>query len=299
VALLACAATKAAQEPSAELVSLMDLGFYDQNGGFFADGLCLVFPPDGERAFELVIRDQGGAVMGKAGLQVQGWSGMPVFDGLGSSGNPVIQLAEPGDYVLSVDMDGKPITSLSFTLGVEASDDPFDPRKTFHREGPWRELAFLASPAGKPDRPLSFSFWTGSKEIPRTGSKVPQASVRVMLGDELVALYKDPVSVSGTKWRRYGRDLVTPEEPRGKHALTLEKLLARDGEYTVVVESGERVVKTYPLGVTGGKVRGHPRTSLATQPHTDYIVPKFVDRSSRSIGEPFDAFWLESEDARK
>lgn len=295
------ASLASAQTPSAELVSLMDVGFYEQNGNFFADGLCLVFPPDGEKTYELVIRGADGAVQGKAGLQVQRWSEYPVFDGLGSRGVPVLELGKAGSFVMSVDMDGQPITSLPFTIEVEESGDPFQPGETFHREGPWRNLAFLASPAGKPDQPLAFHFWTNVREIPKVDAKHPKANVRVLLNDELVALYKDSVSIAGTKWKRHNRGLVTSEEPRGRHAFTLEKLLARDGAYTVVVEAGEREIKRFPLVVAGGKVQPHPRTSFDTEPHTDYVVPKFVDRSSGSSGgfQMLDVYWLQTSETDK
>ncbi|MEM9387910.1 MAG: hypothetical protein AAGA68_22845 [Pseudomonadota bacterium] len=286
-----------AQEPSAELVSLLDVGFYKNNGNFLADGLCLVFPPEGDATYELVVRDGSGAVKGKASLQVQKWTGYPVFDGLGSLGVPTLSLGEPGSYVMSVDKDGEPITSFPFQMEVEESGDPFQPGKSFYRQGPWQYLAFLASPAGKPDQPLSFHFWTNTREIGSEGSKPPKAQVRVLLDDEVVGLYKDPVSIAGSQWRRYRRNLATPQSPVGNYAFTLEGLLAREGNYRFVVEVEERVVKSFPMTVSGGAVTPHPRTSFDTQPHTDYIVPKFVDRSSGSSGgyKLFDIFWLESE----
>jgi len=298
-AFLALAALPSAQQPSVELVSLLDVGFHERTGGFMAGGLCLVFPPEGEASYELVVRDTAGTVKGKAGLQVQDWSGQAVFDGLESLGVPVLEVGHAGDYVMSVDLNGEPITAFSFTMTVEESEDPFNPAKTFRREGPWRELGFLASPTGAPDQPLGFHFWTNGEELPE--AKPQRAEVRVLLGDELVALYKDPVSVSGAKWRRHRRDLVTPEKPVGNHAFTLEKLLARPGEYTVRVESGGRVVKTWPLVVANGKIAAHARTGLGTEPHTDYIVPKYIDRSAGSSGgyRSFDVFWLESRDARR
>ena len=298
-ALLALASLPSAQKPSAELVSLLDVGFYERTGGFMAGGLCLVFPPEGQASYELVVRDAAGTVKGKAGLQVQGWSGLSVFDGLESLGVPVFQVGEAGSYVMSVDLNGEPITSYSFTMTAEESGDPFNPSTTFRREGPWRELGFLASPTGAPDQPLAFHFWTNADELPE--AKPQRADVRVLLGDELVALYKDPVSVSGTKWRRHRRNLVTPEEPTGNHAFTLNKILARPGEYTVRVESGGEVVKSWPFLVKQGKVSAHARTDFSTEPRTDYMVPKYIDRSAGSSGgyRSFDVFWLESKDARK
>ncbi|MEO0422579.1 MAG: hypothetical protein AAF184_09610 [Pseudomonadota bacterium] len=219
-----------AQQPSAELVSLLDVGFYKNNGNFLADGLCLVFPPEGDATYELVVRDRSGAVKGKASLQVQKWTEYPVFDGLGSLGVPTLSLGEAGSYVMSVDKDGEPITSFPFQMEVEESGDPFQPGKNFHRQGPWQSLA-------------------------------------------------------------------TPQSPVGNYAFTLEGLLAREGNYRFVVEVEGRVVKSFPMTVSGGAVTPHPRTSFETKPHIHYVVPKFVDRSSGSSGgyKLFDIFWLESE----
>ena len=55
LALCALGSRIQAQEPSVELVSLMDLRFYDQNGGFMADGLCIVFPPESESKYTLAV----------------------------------------------------------------------------------------------------------------------------------------------------------------------------------------------------------------------------------------------------
>ena len=288
----------AAQSPAVEAVSLMDLRFYDANGGFMADGLCLVFPPDGDASYELVVRDEGGAVKGKAQMQLQRWGQYEVFDGLDSLGVPVFQVGEPGDYVMSVEKDGEALTSLAFTMDKQESGDPFNPRTTFTREGPWQALAFLSSVTGKPDGPMQFHFWSCLREIPKDGSKLPQADVTLRRGDEVLARFQSKLSISGETWRRFNRNLVVAQDGPTVQ-FTMERLLSEDGEYTLVLESGGKDVKSWPLVVEGGALRPHPRSAFGYEPATDYLVPKLIDTSRGSDGSYVqnDVTWLESGDA--
>ena len=292
LALCALGSRIQAQEPSVELVSLMDLRFYDQNGGFMADGLCIVFPPESESKYTLAVRDAGGAVKATANLQLQKWGQYAVFDGLASLGVPVMNLGQPGNYVMSVDRDGKPMTSFAFEMKVSQSGDPFNPKKTFTREGPWRKSAFLTCPTGKPDQALVFHFWSHLGEIPKQGSKFPQATAKLYRGDEEIAAFKNKLTIAGETWRHYKRELFLPD----RYVLSQEKLQSMDGDYRIVVESDGKAIKAFPLKVAGGKIQPHARTSFDTQPHTDYIVPKWIDRSSGSEGSYIqnDLFWLEA-----
>ncbi len=97
----------------------MQLRFYENQGGFLVEGLEVVFPPDGV-----------------AGLAPVG---------------------EPGDYVLSVQIDGQPITSLPFSMKRENSSDPFNLTTTFVRERPWRDLAYFSDRPEVPDSHLEFN----------------------------------------------------------------------------------------------------------------------------------------------
>jgi hypothetical protein len=76
--------------------------------------------------------------------------------------------------------------------------------------------------------------------------------------------------------------------------MTLADLTKRDGEYTVVAKVGGKPFKTYRAEVRGGQLQRHPRNSLDTQPHTDFISPRLVDTTSRSNSsyEMYDTFWV-------
>jgi hypothetical protein len=76
--------------------------------------------------------------------------------------------------------------------------------------------------------------------------------------------------------------------------MTLADLTKTDGEYMVVAKVNGKPFKTYRAEVRGGQLQRHPRNSLDTQPHTDFISPRLVDTSSRSTSSYTmrDTYWV-------
>ena len=140
-------------EPSAEYASLLSIGFYNQNGGFMVDKLQLVFPPADDQPVEFVISKSGGNSVISLPMRIERWDGYPAFAGLRApSGHPgIIQVEEAGEYIMTIKVGGKAVTSMPFSMKIEGSGDPFNPRKNFTREGPWSTLGFLGAEVDKPD----------------------------------------------------------------------------------------------------------------------------------------------------
>ena len=106
--------------------------------------------------------------MASVPLLIERWGSYPVFDALRPKGHPgIMSLENPGRYVMLALVNGNPITTLPFTFNVESSGDPFNPKKTFTRDGPWQSLAFFSVPLEKPDTPLKFNWWSCRRENPR------------------------------------------------------------------------------------------------------------------------------------
>lgn len=283
--------------PAIEYQSFMQLRFYENQGNFLVEDLEVVFPPAGGRKATFVITRANGAAVASVPLRLEAplasytMFGMYKPDGVPGNAN----IGEPGDYVLSVQIDGQPITTLPFSMKRESNKDPFNPRTTFVREGPWRDLAYFSSRVDAPaNNHLRFNWWTSLRELPPgTSTNRPLVTLHLMHGGQEIAATRSPVVISQTDWQFFNQEFHFPTEKQVRW-MTLADLTKRDGEYTVVAKVGGQPFKTYRAEVRGGQLQRHPRNSLDTQPHTDFISPRLVDTTSRSNSsyEMYDTFWM-------
>ena len=282
-----------AYKAAIEYQSFMELRFYENQGGFLVEGLEVVFPPPGLRSASFVISRQGGAVVTSVPLRLESplasYTVFGMFKPDAVSG--LAPIGEPGDYVLSVQIDGQPITTLPFSMKREASSDPFNPKTTFVREGPWRDLAYFSDRPEVPDSHLEFSWWTSLRELP-PGTKNPMVTLHLLYGGQEIAATRSPVVVTQTDWQFLYHEFVLPATP--VRWMTLADLTKRDGEYTVVAKVNGKPFKSYRAEVRGGQLQRHPRNSMNTEPHTDFISPRLVDTSSRTTSSYAmrDTYWV-------
>ena len=147
-------------KPAIEYQSLMELRFYENQGNFLVEGLEVVFPPAGSKKATFVVTRGNGAAVASVPLRLEAplasftMFGMYVPDGVPGNAN----VGEPGDYVLSVQVDGRPITTLPFSMKRESNNDPFNPKTAFVREGPWRDLAYFSQQVDEPNAHLEFNW---------------------------------------------------------------------------------------------------------------------------------------------
>jgi hypothetical protein len=281
-------------QPAIEFQSFMQLRFYEDQGGFLVEGLEVVFPPAGSRKATFIISRAGGAAVASVPLRLESplasytAFGMYLPDGVSG----IASIGEPGDYVLSVQVDGQPMTNLPFTMKRESNNDPFNPRTTFVREGPWRDLGYFSNRPEVPDSHLEFNWWTSLRELP-PGTKNPMVTLHVMRGAQEVAATRSPVVVTQTDWQFFYHEFHFPTEKQVRW-MTLADLTKTDGEYMVVVKVNGKPYKTYRAEVRGGQLQRHPRNSLDMQPHTDFISPRLVDTSSRTTSNYAmrDTYWV-------
>jgi hypothetical protein len=289
----AAASTQQTYKPAIEYQSLMELRFYENRGGFLVEGLEVVFPPPRSQKATFVISRPNGQVVSSVPLRLEtplaSYTAFGMFKPDGVPG--LAEVGEPGDYVLSVQIDGQPITTLPFSMKREASNDPFNPKTTFVREGPWRDLAYFSNRPEVPDSHLEFSWWTSLRELP-PGTKNPLVTLHLLYGGQEIAATRSPVVPSQTDWQFLYHELVISEKP--VRWMTLADLTKRDGEYTVVAKVNGKPFKSYRAEVRGGQLMRHPRNSLDTQPHTDFISPRLVDTSSRTTSTYAmrDTYWV-------
>ncbi|MEL6820479.1 MAG: hypothetical protein AAFP70_01860 [Calditrichota bacterium] len=282
--------------PAAEYASLLGIGFYNQNGGFMVDKLQLVFPPTDDKPVEFVITKADGSAVVNLAMRIERWNGYPAFAGLRApSGHPgIVRVEEPGDYIMTIKVGGEAATSVPFSMKVESSGDPFNPRKNFMREGPWSTLGFLGDNVDKPDSPLLFYWWSNSREFP-AGTKAASSTVHIMRNGKEVAVSSKAVAVSGTKWR-FLRVPFKQKTSSGEVAFTKSMLVANNGDYDVVVKvkGKDTVIKTFKAQVKDGVLQRSSRCELSSKPNTDFISPRLIDMRDGYGGRNFmvDAYWV-------
>jgi hypothetical protein len=174
----------------------------------------------------------------------------------------------------------------------EASSDPFNPKTTFVREGPWRDLGYFSVQNEEPDSHLEFNWWTSLRELP-PGTKRPLVTLHILHGGQEIAATRSPVVPSQTDWQFLYQQFHFPAEKQVRW-MTLADLTKRDGEYTVVAKVNGTPFKSYKAEVRGGQLQRHPRNRMETQPHTDFISPRLVDTSSRTTSNYVmrDTYWV-------
>ena len=284
----------ASYKPAIEYQYLMELRFYEDQGGFMVEGLEVVFPPPGLRKATFVISRSNGEVLRTVPLRLEtplaSYTAFGMFLPDGVSG--LAPIGEAGDYLLSVQIEGQPITSLPFTMKREASNDPFNPKNTFVREGPWRDLGHFSVRTDEPDSHLEFSWWTSLRELP-PGTKNPMVTLHLLHGGQEIASTRSPVVPTQTDWQFLRHEFHFPAEPKVRW-MTLADLTKKDGEYTVVAKVNGKPFKSYKAEVKGGQLQRHPRSRMDIEPHTDFISPRQVDTSSRTSSRYAmrDIYWL-------
>ena len=243
--LLTAALPGAAQsyEPAIEYQSLMNLRFYEADGGFLVEDLQLVFPPSGIQKATFVIARPSGEEVATLPLRFEQMD-FPVFGSLLPDGVPGnVLVGQAGDFVMSVKIGGKIITSLPFSLKELTSSDPFKPGSKFVREGPFRELAYLSVEPDDPNGEVKFNWWMSLRELP-AASKRPRVTIHLLGGGKELAVSRGPVVPSSDDWQFFQHhQLNMPTLPRNRW-LTLADLASLKGPVTLVVKADEQPIKS-------------------------------------------------------
>jgi hypothetical protein len=280
-------------QPAIEYQYLMEMRFYENQGGFLVEDLEVVFPPAGRNATFVISRSNGGVVT-EVPLRLEtplaSYTAFGMFKPNAVSG--LAPIGEPGDYILSVQIDGQTITSLPFSMKRDASNDPFNPKNTFVREGPWRDLAHFSVETDREDSHLEFSWWTSLRELP-PGTKNPMVTLHVLLGGQEIASTRSPIVPTQTDWQFLRQEFHFPAE-KVVRWMTMADLTKRDGEYTVVAKVNGKPFKSYKAEVRGGQLQRHPRNAMNMEPHSAFISPRQVDTSSRTSSRYSmrDTYWV-------
>jgi hypothetical protein len=294
--LLSTVAVGQQYKPAIEYQSLMNLRYYENNGGFLIEDLQLVFPPANIGNAKLVITDQAGGVVDTLPLRYERME-FPAFGRFRpESGNPGnVNVGKSGSFVMSIIVDGQTITSMPFGLKEENSTDPFRPGHWFVRTGPFPDLAYFTVVPDDPNGEMTFNWWMSLREI--SGAKTARITLHVMANGKEIASRTDPVIASANDWQFTAhRQIGVPSLPRN-HWLTLADLTKLNGELAVVVKANGQPIKTYKTSVISGQIQRLPRNALSFEPHAEFISPRFVDVSAgtNSRYKMFEMYWLKKQ----
>jgi len=281
--------------PAIEYESLMTMRFYEANGGFLVEGLEVVFPPTGNEPATFMITKPSGEVVANVPLRLERLENFPAFalfrPAIGNPGN--VRVAQSGDFVMAVKIGNETITKFPFSLKEQVSSDPFNPGKTFIREGPWRDLAFLSVVTDDPDAHLQFNWWMSTRELP-AGMRRPKVTVHVLANGNEIAASRGPVVPDTIDWYFYEHhEMYMPTLPKNRW-LTLADVNKLNGEIALVVKANGQPVKTYKTKVQGGQLQRLDQSRLDFEPHTSFISPRYVDTTdqTRSSYTMRDMFWV-------
>ena len=290
----ATAAVGQSYKPTIEYQSLMNMHYYENNGGFLIEDLQLVFPPANISSAKLVVADQSGQVVDSVPLRFEKMEFAAFGRFRPASGNPGnVRVGKSGSFIVSVVLDGQTITALPFSLREQTSSDPFNPGKKFVRDGPFGELAYFSVVPDDPTGEVQFNWWMSLREIPGS-PKDAKVTIHLMVNGQELAASRGPVIPSLTDWEFFQhRQLSVPTLPRN-HWLTLADLTKQNGEIALVVKANGQPIKTYKTQVKGGQIQRLPRSALDVEPHATFISPRFIDtsRTSPVRNGMFDMYWV-------
>ncbi len=282
-------------KPAIQFESLMNMRYYENNGGFLVEDLQIVFPPANIGNAKLVVAEAGGAVVETLPLRYEAME-FPAFGRFRpASGNPGnVRVGRTGNFVMSIIVDGQTITSMPFTLREETNTDPFNPGKKFVRGGPFADYAFFSVVPDDPNGEARFNWWMSLREMPAKGARV---TLHVMNNGKEIAARTDPVIPSVTDWEFHRhRQISVPTLPKN-HWLTLADLARLSGELAVVVKANGQPIKTYKTTVSGGQIQRLPQNALNFEPHAQFISPRYIDTSSGSNSRytMYEMYWMKKQ----
>ena len=264
--------------------SLLNTKFYESNGGLLIKNWPIFFAPENKTQLKIEVLFNNKPILSKS-TYFESWS-MPVVDGIKPKGSARAFMSKAGDYVLRVTDSGEMISEVSFSIKVSDSDDPFNPKKTFTRDGPWSQLAYLSHRSDNPQDGLSFNWWSRLSELP--SNKKGTVIIKLMKNGKEVAK-STKMHINKASWQSHVRQLKS----NTNHIYTLAELTKSDGDVQVVIESNGKTIKTFDSIVKDGKLQTNKRSAWGYSPRTEYLSPKVIAKASRKK-ILVDAIWLDA-----
>lgn len=239
----ACAAFAQDAAPAVDQAALMNLRFYEANGGFLIEQVPGANLPDGEVSFEV-----SGPTNQTVALRRQPMGDFAGYTILLPNGPGVVRLGKAGKYEFQIKAGGRVVGQLGFTMEQKNGH--------FLRSGDWGRLGYFAQNARDSSSPMGFHFWASLSELPVPKPR-SMLTVHLMAGAREVGTTPSAVVVSLNEWQPFRVELVQPKAAGGKY---LTAAMLGNGLYMVVIKADGHPLKSYRAEVKGGKLTGIPST---------------------------------------
>ncbi|MCB9917154.1 MAG: hypothetical protein H6832_01965 [Planctomycetes bacterium] len=272
--------------PDAGFVTVRDVDF-----AFMPESA--LYRGQGDHAYpvSIVVRKVGGSgEIGRYKLGVQPTH--TVFSRGNTFGSPMeCHLKEPGDYILSIELDKTTIVSVPFTAKHEASGDAFNPVTRVFLDGAWPHYACLAMHRlGDLDHTPVLRTWIRGGMFNK--KKDETLGIEVYDGADLIFV-SAPVHksnlLSDSNWRASDAPLQF-RTGDGGGPIKLRDLVKKDGDYLVVRKREGEMTGAWKLVIRNGKPVAHPRSKLDYDPPQDRLIGRSSGPQQR---EGIDLCWLE------
>jgi hypothetical protein len=293
-----------AQTPTIEYSSLLRgfsmghetrrLGFQRLWGAFFPEESINRGQANGPAQEAFLVIKRGGSEVYRNPFYVGAWH--TVWTEVRPTGTAInFVFEEPGDYSYGIELDGKTIAEVPFTLTMKGSGDPFNPVKMGFVDGPWSKLAYLSLPEkSNPEKLPTFAFWDRAGVL--AGGKNVRVRMEVRQDGDTVFVSR-PAVVSGDKngtgWKEFklNFDFLKAD---GGGAAPLKAVTKKDGTYQVILFHDDQPWKLFRFEVASGAMVPHARSAWGYEPHTDFLVGRTPDKSEAAA---HDLIWMEVESA--
>jgi len=264
--------------------ALLKMRYYPDRGSFLMDTpIPVLFPPAGGPKGRLLIKKAGGGIAVAKDVFVDHFNPFNAFGNLKPAGNdPFVGPIGAGDYVMSVEINGKEITAYPFSLKSTGTGDPFNPQTELVRTGPWSKTMFLIGPVEDTGLPVTVGLFVSTRELPGYAPGKPaKVSLHLLRGSAEIGAIE--TTIHQNDWNFSRNDLRFGREHR---LVAWKTLVSNPGAYTLEYRSGGKVIRSHKFTVAGGTVTRIPQNEPGYT-GTDALPPQTILQSKR-----MQEFWL-------
>lgn len=276
----------AAQTTHVAMDGLLSLRYFPQRAEFMiAESIPVLFPPPGETKAKIVIKKAGGGgVALSKDMIIEPWPPHAAFGNLkAANGLMGFGPLAPGDYIFSVESQGKEISAYPFSIQKEASADPFEPGASFLRTGPWSKSMFLIGPINDTGQSIDVGMWLSTRELPGYAPKkqIP-FTIHLLNGGKQIGLIEGVVT--DPHWEYFRHEV---RQGHGMGPVKWATLVNTPGSYALEMRCAGKVIRSYKFNVAAGGKISRIASNEIGYAGVDALPPQSLIKDTR-----VQEFWL-------
>ena len=275
----------AAQTTHVAMDGLLSLRYFPQRAEFMiAESIPVLFPPPGETKAKIVIKKAGGGVALSKDMIIEPWPPHAAFGNLkAANGLMGFGPLAPGDYIFSVESQGKEISAYPFSIQKEASADPFEPGSSFLRTGPWSKSMFLIGPINDTGQSIDVGMWLSTRELPGYAPKkqIP-FTIHLLNGGKQIGLIEGVVT--DPHWEYFRHEV---RQGHGMGPVKWATLVNTPGSYALEMRCAGKVIRSYKFNVAAGGKISRIASNEIGYAGVDALPPQSLIKDTR-----VQEFWL-------